>query len=123
MNIGKRLRELRIKNDLTQTRLAEKLGTTKQCISKLEKGRVVNYSISTILDLCFVLNTTPDYLMSYSNDYMINKCKELDIIKSKMSLIKNERLNEYILKCSELSQKEQDMLCDIIKAVFKNKGI
>ena len=63
VEIGGRIRECRRKAGLTQPDLAELAGlSSAQVISDLERGKF-GASIATIIRLCDVLHTTPDYLL------------------------------------------------------------
>ena len=56
-NIGKKIRELRDRNGLTQQELADRTELTKGYISQLERGQVAP-SVVTLLDLIECLGTT-----------------------------------------------------------------
>lgn len=63
-NIGKRIRELRKKNDLTQEKLANYLNVSFQTVSKWEIG-VNTPDLSFIVPLAKLLHTTTDVLLGY----------------------------------------------------------
>lgn len=65
MNIGEKIRFLRIAKDLTQEELALAAGTTKQTIHKYETGIISNIPASKIKALADRLDTTPAYLMGW----------------------------------------------------------
>ena len=56
-NIGKRIKELRNRNGLTQQELADRTELTKGYISQLERGQVAP-SVVTLFDLIECLGTT-----------------------------------------------------------------
>ncbi len=58
MDIGKRMKELRILYGLTQQELADRSELSKGYISQLERN-LTNPSVSTLLDLIQCLGTTP----------------------------------------------------------------
>lgn len=60
--IGKTIKELRIKNSLTQKDLAEKLFVTAQAVSRWENGEV-EPSISTVTDIAKIFNVTVDEIV------------------------------------------------------------
>ena len=62
-NIGKRIKELRKKNDLTQDRLAEYLGVTDKAVSKWECGMTMP-DLALIVPLARVLHVSADELLS-----------------------------------------------------------
>lgn len=68
MNIGQRIKNMRLKNNLTQDELALRISTTKQTIHKYENGIITNIPSSKIEAIANILNTTPDYLMGWSNE-------------------------------------------------------
>jgi len=65
-NIGKRIRELRKKNDLTQEKLADYLGVTYKAVSKWECGVTVP-DISLIISLAKLLHVTTDDLLGVNS--------------------------------------------------------
>lgn len=62
---GKRLRQFRIKNHLTQEALAEKIDTATSSISHLENG-THSPSLKTLINLCNVLGIGVDDLLADS---------------------------------------------------------
>lgn len=62
---GRRLKKLRIKNNMTQEQLAEKIGTVTSSVSHLENGTHAP-SLNTLLSLCKVFGTGVDELLSDS---------------------------------------------------------
>ncbi|MHA7842059.1 MAG: helix-turn-helix domain-containing protein [Winogradskyella sp.] len=52
---GKRLQEVRLKKDISQTALASLIGYEKTTISRIENGRT-NFTFSTIVKICLALN-------------------------------------------------------------------
>ncbi len=65
-NIGKRIKELRKKNDLTQEKLADYLGVTYKAVSKWECGVTVP-DISLIISLAKLLHVTTDDLLGVNS--------------------------------------------------------
>ena len=60
---GDRIRSLRIAKDITQEELANRLKTTKQTISKYEKGIVTNIPSDRVEEMARILDTTPEYIL------------------------------------------------------------
>lgn len=68
MTVGERIRFLRIKKKLTQQELGNLIGVGKAAINKYETGVVENLKKTTITKLAEALNSTPMYLMGYSDE-------------------------------------------------------
>ena len=65
--LGTRLREIRKKNKLTQTQLAEKVGTQKGTISNYENGHSTPPN-EMLKRISKVLNISSDYLLGISEE-------------------------------------------------------
>jgi len=61
LQVGERIKNLRLKNKLTQKELANKVGVTHEWICKIERGKAKNITIS-------LLNSIVDNLESNFND-------------------------------------------------------
>ena len=85
MDIGKRMKELRIQYGLTQQELADRAELTKGFISQLERNQNTP-SVGTLLDIIQCLGTTPaefftdqepEQLVFRQEDYFIKEKEEL----------------------------------------------
>lgn len=65
--INKKIRELRIKNGLSQTELAEKLKTTQGTIGKYERGEL-DLNTEKIIQICKILKVSPNELLEWEED-------------------------------------------------------
>lgn len=65
MDLGDKIRTLRLDMDMTQEELAEAVNTSKQNIYKYEKGIITNIPSDKIEKLANALDTTPAYLMGW----------------------------------------------------------
>lgn len=65
MTKGKRIRDLRKSKGITQSDMAKLLSTTKQTISKYEKGIVTNIPSDRIEAMARLLDTTPEYILGW----------------------------------------------------------
>ena len=63
MNMGERIKELRIAKGYTLEELGNKLGVKKSAIQKYENGDVENIKRSRIKLLADALSVTPSYIM------------------------------------------------------------
>ena len=79
MTFGDRLRELRLDKKLTLLQVANAVGVSKQTIQRYEKGIISNIPSDKIEALAKALNTTPAYLMGWSDkllEYVAEEDKE-----------------------------------------------
>jgi len=76
-NIGKRIKELRKKNDLTQEKLADYLGVTDKAVSKWETG-ITTPDLGLILPLARILQVTADELLGGKEAEAEEKRAEFD---------------------------------------------
>lgn len=65
MTKGERIRDLRRSKGITQVEMAKLLSTTKQTISKYEKGIVTNIPSDRIEAIAVILDTTPEYILGW----------------------------------------------------------
>ena len=63
MNMGDRIKQLRLEKGLTQEELGKYIGVKKAAIMKYEKGNVKNMKRSSIEILSNLFGVTPSYLM------------------------------------------------------------
>lgn len=92
VNFGCTLKTLRLRENITQAQLAQKLGLTKSVISAYETGlRLPSYDI--LIHISKIFNVSTDYLLGLENK------QEIDL--------------------SGLSQEEIDALLNLIKAMKK----
>ena len=66
VDFGNILKSLRLKENLTQAQLAQKLGLTKSVISAYETGlRLPSYDV--LIHISKIFNVTTDYLLGFEN--------------------------------------------------------
>lgn len=82
---GKRLARRRRELDLSQQHLAEKLGTTRQYISILEKGER-SCSLELLVKIADLLGASTDYLLRGKENYIVS---DLELV-----IRAEKRLNE-----------------------------
>ena len=68
MTKGERIRSLRKAKGITQLEMARLLRTTKQTISKYEKGIVTNIPSDRVEALARILDTTPEYILGWEQE-------------------------------------------------------
>ena len=67
-NIGKNIKEYRLKEGLKQTELAEELGMNYQNYSKMERG-VYTPSLEKLMEICKTLGMTPNDLLLEGREF------------------------------------------------------
>ena len=93
VDFGNTLKTLRLRKDMTQAQLANKLGLTKSVISAYETGlRLPSYDI--LIHIARIYNVSTDYLLG------IEQKQEIDL--------------------SGLSQEETNALLNLINAMKRN---
>lgn len=83
MELSEKLLNLRKANDLTQEELAEKIGVSRQAVSKWESGQSVP-ELDKIVALCELFDITTDYLL---------KPSELDLLSVKTQMLAKQQEN------------------------------
>ena len=111
-NIGEKIKEFRIKNNLTQTELGDKLFVSDKTISSWESGRTLP-DINTLIEISNTLNVSIVNFVNNTND------KNIEIeFKIKVNRIK---FNELMKKIKDISKfvKEEDQIATYFKPDFK----
>jgi predicted adenylyl cyclase CyaB len=111
-NIGEKIKEIRIKNNLTQQELADKLYVSDKTISSYESGRTLP-DINTLIEISNVLNVSIVNFVTNTND------KNIEIeFKIKVNRIK---LNELLKKIKDDSifVREEDQIATYFKPNFR----
>ena len=73
MSIGERVYELRHDLGLTMVELGDKIGVGKATIKKYESGDIKNIPSDKIESLAEALETTPEYLMGWTESSTVQK--------------------------------------------------
>jgi transcriptional regulator with XRE-family HTH domain len=63
LTMGQRIKIARIKNRMTQVRLAERVGISTTALSQIENDESTNPRLSTLLGLADTLGVSLDYLV------------------------------------------------------------
>lgn len=106
MDLSEKILKLRKVHGLSQDELAEKLGITRQAISKWESSQATP-ELDNIVKLAAVFETSTDYFLhSSTTDELILKTSVL------------ERQQKYILLQQARTQKQQFLIISILLAVL-----
>lgn len=91
VQIGQRIREIRVNKQLTQEYLADKTGVNVSHISNIENNKV-KISLTLLVGICNAMDVTVDYILEHE-------------YTNPSSVVEEELLNT--LKDWEISKKEQ----------------
>lgn len=108
-NLAQRLKELRTKRNLTQTRLAELMGISPRVYSRWETGDVTPH-FDTIVRLADTLGVTLDELAGRKNVTAEAK-------------IRNPELNRLYGKVDQLSDEDQKALVIVLDSLVKRSRV
>ena len=75
IDLGRRVKELRRKQNLTQEALAEKLDISASFLGHIERGTRIA-SLETLVKLCIALDTDPNYLLAASTGSLHRRVPE-----------------------------------------------
>jgi len=109
MGIGAKIKELRMKANLTQKDLADKLCLTYQAISRWENDEV-EPSFDAIKQMCKFFNCTTDELLGVEHE-------EVDVIDTTADVIKEESITE-----ENNEDEEESYICEYCNKIIKNKN-
>ncbi len=102
-NIGRRIQNTRIEQNMTQKQMADFLGISMSYISRLENGRI-GVEIENFVKICDCLNISLYDVLSEKNNNIIGYM--------------NKDLYELIMKCNLEKQK---IIYDVVKLMIKNQ--
>lgn len=93
LELGEKIKYLRLKNHLTLEQVGNYVGVGKSTVRKWENGIIENMRRDKIAKLAEILGTTPDYLMGWNTSSSKNIAPKMD--ESDMQLLDRfHRLNE-----------------------------
>lgn len=85
--LGKRIRQGRLKKDLTQYALAEEVGVSQNFLGDIERG-IKSPSITTSIRIANVLGISLDVLFSESLKIEANETKEIYLTDNELAITK-----------------------------------
>lgn len=116
MSVADRLKEFRIKSDLTLQEAGDLVGTTKQNLYKYENGIITNIPIDKIEKLAEIYNTTPIEILGWK--------KYTNITQSQQSSFYNYLpygVSAGIPEDLDLSEYEQIEISDSVMGPYANE--
>ena len=74
IDIGKRIKEAREANELTQEQLGKELGMNKSTIQRYETGQISKIKLPVLESIAKALHVNPDWLVLKTDDVNVQKC-------------------------------------------------
>lgn len=103
--IGKRIRNFRIQNELKQAQLAESLDVSTNFISEIETGKK-SISLETLCRLCEKYKLSADYIL-FGKEYLNLPERTLSEFLSSLSTEELPTIIEYLEATAKLRRLEQ----------------
>lgn len=95
VNIGEKLRQLRLENNLTQAQVASRLGVAISAVSAYESD-TRNPSYESLIKLAYLYHVSTDYLLGINNSSALNisdlSPEEKTIIRELVTLFQSKHL-------------------------------
>ncbi len=80
-NLGTKIKELRILNEMSQEELGRRIGVQRAAVNKYEKGSVTNIPINTIEKIADIFEVSPTYLLGWVEPNETSLSMEVHIIQ------------------------------------------
>lgn len=121
-----RIKELRLKNNMTLLELANKLGVSEGTVQRYETGNIKNLKYDTIVNLANIFRCTPSYLMGWDDD-LNNGQDEMYYLDpetvAKVQDIYEDSGARILLDAKrDLSEDDLDVVLNMIKALKAKEG-
>lgn len=114
---AERIKELREKNNLTQSELARRLNITRSSVNAWEMGISIP-STEKLVDICLILHTSSDYLLGLDhNEYVPLNQYDSDEKELIYSLIKYFDRTNNLLLCSANSAWGNTLISVFLKKI------
>lgn len=122
MVTGSRIKERRIKLCMSADQLAEKIGKNRATIYRYEGDEIENFPLPVIEPLAKALQTTPAYLMGWTDDPSIPQ-EEKPASKDELSVVNmTDEEIEFISVFSRLNPENRKLLLANAKVYLQAQG-
>ena len=112
-DLARKIKELRLKRDMTLEQVATIVGVGKSTVRKWETGMIANMKRDKIALLAKALGTTPAYLMGWTEDVeQTNSPDEITLTEGETMLLELFR---------RVPEDKQQMVLDMIQIALKNQ--
>ena len=116
MSIGVRVHELRHDLGLTMVELGDKIGVGKATIKKYESGAIKNIPSDKIESLAEALETTPEYLMGWTESSTVQKNQTSENFGAPRTL--EARIVSFGM--DSLPKEEREKILSILQTMYNN---
>lgn len=115
MTIGEKLKELRLKNKMSQEELASKLGVTRQAVSKCEQNLALP-DTNNLISIAKIFNVKVDELVNYNTE-LSNDNTNVNNIKSNDNSSNNNETNLDKKEVKEIEDVKNTQIYKILSSV------
>ena len=105
---GERIRELRLRNQLTLDDVAKYLGVGRQAIYKYEQGTVTNIPLENLEKMATLFGTTPAYLAGWDPEEPPEPVQEPKTPEARLLAI----------GVDQMPQEQREQALNVFRAVF-----
>lgn len=128
MDIGLKIKELRLQKGYTLEELGNMVGVGKSTIRKWETGMIANMKRDKIAALAKALGVTPDYFIDYDK-YSESSARLVSVLRNNKGLqalaeesqkISNALPSETLEKLAKLSDENKKAIATMIDALSRN---
>lgn len=121
-----RIKELRLRANMTLLELANKLGVSEGTVQRYETGNIKNLKYDTIVNLANIFGCTPAYLMGWDEDqtsgqnegyYFDDEAAELA-----QEIYEDPELRVLLKAKRDLSKDDMEVIVNMIKALQEKDG-
>ena len=121
-----RIKELRLKQNMTLLELANKLGVSEGTVQRYESGNIRNLKYDTIVSLANIFGCTPAYLMGWEEGqnngqqegYYFNE----EAAELAQEIYEDPELRMLLKAKRDLSKDDMDVIVNMIKALQAKDG-
>ncbi len=124
MNIGDRLRQLRISQKLTQEEVGRLMGVSKATVNRYETGEI-DIKRTTALKLGSILNVSPAYIMGWTDTMDIANDPEILKCYNSLNSLGKQKVDDFISdllynpKYTAADEQPHNSISDELRPLFK----
>jgi transcriptional regulator with XRE-family HTH domain len=116
MNMGQKIKDLRIRNNMTLEELGNKVGVGKSTVRKWENGIIKDMKRDKIKNVADALGVSPAYLMGWEDAATEENADLLP------DILADSVLMEYVKKIYRFSDEQKRTIFDYIDYLTEKKG-